>query len=147
MPMSIEVVGMAEAAQIVGVTKSNFSAHRAKHTGENECPEPTATLTCGPVWVGTDVKLLRKWAERFSKVRVTRAPAKTKEEVTAKPAAKASKVAKKATKPAAKASKSVAKAPVAKAASSASTPKKAANAKKEAAPAAASTPKKGLFGS
>lgn len=65
---------MAEAAEIVGVTKSNFTAHRQKFNGEGQCPPPTAQLASGPVWAGPDVNKLRRWSKEFAKVRVTRAP-------------------------------------------------------------------------
>jgi len=84
---------MAEAAEIVGVTKSNFSAHRSKYSGEDQCPEPTAQLTCGPVWAGAEVGKLRKWAKEFAKIRSTRGSA---EATTAKAPAKKAAPAKSA---------------------------------------------------
>ena len=104
MASPIEVVGMAEAAEIVGITKSNFSAHRAKNSGEDECPAPTAQLVCGPVWAGSDVAKLRKWAKKFGASRVVRAPsvAASVPEPSAAPA-KAAKVAKKVAAPVTKA--------------------------------------------
>ena len=104
--MTTEVVGMAEAAEIVGVSKSNFSAHRAKFNGEDECPPHTAKLTCGPVWAGPDVAKLRKWAKKFNAERTKRAAPTKKDAPVAKKAAtstaKKTAPAKTATAPAAK---------------------------------------------
>lgn len=126
MASPIEVAGMAEAAEIVGVTKSNFSAHRTRFCGEDECPAPTAKLVCGPVWAGPDVAKLRKWGKKFATSRTVRSPSTVK--ASDVPAAMPMKAA------------------PAKAAPAKAAPAKAAVAKK-AAPAAAPSKKKGLFGS
>lgn len=72
--MTIKAVGMAEAAKIVGVTKSNFTSHRKKFDGPDQCPAPTVQLVATPVWIGPDVTKLERWAKEFAKIRVTRAP-------------------------------------------------------------------------
>lgn len=149
--MSTEVIGMAEAADIVGVAKSNFSAHRAQYAGEGQCPAPTVKLTCGPVWAGQEKKAMDRWAKEFAKIRTTRAErqpvapaASVKKAAPAKAAASktAAKpvgpVAKKfaATKAAAPAPEVPVEAPV--------TPE--AKVSKKTAPKAAAPKKKGLFG-
>lgn len=98
--MTIEIAGMAEAADIIGVTKSNFTDHRKKFAGEGQCPPPTAKVGCGPIWAGQDVAKLKRWAKEFAKVRVTRPPKGEKAEPPAKPAKAAPAAAK--TKPAPK---------------------------------------------
>jgi hypothetical protein len=134
---TIEVIGMAEAAEIVGVSKSNFSAHRKQFSKEGECPAPTALLASGPVWAGADKKAMERWAKEFAKIRKTRAPRVPREVAPAKPKAAAKKTA--ASKaPAAK------KAPARKApASKKVAPAKASSNGKAPAKAAA---KGGLFG-
>lgn len=135
---SVEVVGMAEAAEIVNVSKSNFAAHRKQFSGEGECPPATAHLSCGPVWAGKDVKALRAWAKTFAATRITRARPSAKDAAPAKAPAKKAAASKKA---------APAKAAVAKKAA----PAKAEAAKKAAPTKAAAKPtkavaKKGLFG-
>jgi uncharacterized protein (DUF362 family) len=78
------VIGMAEAAEMVGISKSNFTAHRQKFSGEGQCPAATAQLTCGPVWAGKDAVALQKWADKWLKVRPTRAPRTSAAEKAAK---------------------------------------------------------------
>jgi len=83
-----KVYGLFEAAEAFGMTRNNFNLHRKRFAGEDQCPAPTVELKCGPVWVGSDVTRLEKWAASYHKSRaaVTDAAAK-------KRAAKAEKVA------------------------------------------------------
>lgn len=100
----VEVAGMAEAANIVGVTKSNFSAHRAKYAGEEQCPPPTTKLECGPVWAGSDLGKLKRWGKEFAKIRPARGGSKPRtaavEAVPVKSAAKKAAAAPKKAAPA-----------------------------------------------
>lgn len=112
-----ELAGMAEAAEIVGISKSNFTGHRRKYAEEGQCPPPTGNVKAGPIWVGRDVDKLRKWAKEFAKIRPPRpvkkedvaeaAPAKPKKAAAAKPVTAPAK--KTIAKPAAAAKKAPAK--------------------------------------
>lgn len=101
--MTTEILGMAEAAEIVGISKSNFTSHREKFNGEGQCPAPTVKLTCGPIWFGPDAKQLRKWAKEWNATRTTRAPRRSSEEIAAEKAAKEAAPAKAPKAPAKKA--------------------------------------------
>lgn len=94
--MTVELLGMAEAAEIVGISKSNFTSHRQKFSAEGQCPEPTAQLTCGPIWAGKDAVALKRWAKEWGKTRTTRAPRRSSDVIAAEKAAKAAAPAKKA---------------------------------------------------
>lgn len=64
---TIEVVGTAEAAELLGMGRSNFNMHRKRLTGPEGCPAPTAELRCGPVWAGSDLTALKRWAVKYNK--------------------------------------------------------------------------------
>lgn len=131
---TIEVVGTAEAAELLGMGRSNFNMHRKRLTGPEGCPAPTAELRCGPVWAGSDLTALKRWAVKYNKeLEAKRAAAeKAKNAKSLKAAAKNTKAA--PAKPAARKA-APASPPVAKKLA----PTKAAS--KPAAPAA----KKGLL--
>lgn len=93
---STSVAGTAEAAAIVGVSKSNLSAHRDKFSGEGQFPLPTVVLASGPVWAGKDYTNLTKWAKEFAKVRTTRTRAPKEAAPAKKSAAKKASAAVKA---------------------------------------------------
>lgn len=108
------LVGMAEAADILGFSKSNFNQHRKRYDRPGEdgsdsaFPQPVQVLRCGPIWRAADME---KWAKTFNKVRrpapsadAKKAPAKkvaaSKKTAPAKPVvAKKAAVVKKAVAP------------------------------------------------
>lgn len=56
-----DIVGAAEAADILGIGNTNFSHLRKQREGKDDAfPDPLVTLKCGPIW-------LRKDVERFGK--------------------------------------------------------------------------------
>lgn len=109
--MSTDILGMAEAAAIVGISKSNFTSHREKFNGEGQCPAPTIKLTCGPIWFGKDAVQLRRWAKEWGRMRTTRSPRRSSEEIAAEKAAKEAAAAKVTKAPAKKAAAKSAPAP------------------------------------
>lgn len=67
-----EIVGAAEAAEILGIGNTNFSHLRKQRAGtDDEFPEPDWQLKCGPIWKRSVVE---KWAKSFTPGR--RGPAK-----------------------------------------------------------------------
>lgn len=88
-----EIVGMSEAADILGFSRSNFNQHRHRYDrpedADNPFPQPIAKLACGPIWLKRDME---KWAKVYEKLRrVVAAPgeAKTKTAPAKKAPAKA----------------------------------------------------------
>lgn len=78
-----EIVGAAEAADILGIGNTNFSHLRKQRAGtDNAFPEPATQLKCGPIWLKRDVD---KYAKTFTP---GRRPAAVKEKAPEKPAAK-----------------------------------------------------------
>jgi len=51
-PDAIELVGLAEVAQLAGVTRGLIKTW--KHRGK--LPEPVAELACGTVWLKADIE-------------------------------------------------------------------------------------------
>lgn len=80
---SVEVVGLREAAEILGMSRNNFNMHRKRHAGEGQCPPASAKLACGPVWIGEDVTALRAWSKRQSKRSAARRGAAARNEAAA----------------------------------------------------------------
>lgn len=64
---ALEIVGAAEAAEILDIGNTNFS-HLRKQRAESDdaFPEPLVTLKCGPIWKKSDVD---KYAKTFTKGR------------------------------------------------------------------------------
>lgn len=125
---TVEVVGLAEASEVLGLSRQNFNLHRKRYSEEGQCPAPTADLRCGPVWVGSDKKALDKWAQKYAKIRDDREKAKERR----------ANAVKKAVKPAAKAAKKIA--PAKKTAKKGAVAKKVAPVAKKTAPAKAVAP-------
>jgi len=119
---TIEIVGAAEVADILGIGNTNFSHLRKQRAGtEDAFPEPLVVLKCGPIWKKSDAV---KYAKTFTtRRRPTAAPAPS--EVNGAKA-NGTAVAVPAKKVAAKApAKAVAKAPSKKIAPRKLAPKKA----------------------
>lgn len=131
---TIEVVGTAEAADLLGMGRSNFNMHRKRLTGPEGCPAPTAELRCGPVWAGSDLTALKRWAVKYNKQQEGKKAAAEK--------AQAARDAKAATKEAAKPAAPAKKAPAAKKAAPAAKPAASKAPAKKVAPAPV---KKGLL--
>lgn len=61
---TLEIVGAAEAAEILGIGNTNFSHLRKQREGtEDAFPEPDWQLKCGPIWKRSVVE---KWAKGFT---------------------------------------------------------------------------------
>jgi hypothetical protein len=60
----LDLVGLAEAAEVLGVAPGVVSSRRAR----GAFPEPIATLKCGPIWHRSDIEALdiRTTARRTS---------------------------------------------------------------------------------
>lgn len=98
-----DIVGAAEAAEILGIGNTNFSHLRKQREGTDDAfPEPDWQLKCGPIWKRSVVE---KWAKSFTP---GRRPSSNGAKVT-KPAAKKVAPAKKAPAKKAAAKKTVAK--------------------------------------
>lgn len=95
---TLEIVGAAEVAEILGIGNTNFShLRKQKEDTDDAFPDPIVTLKCGPIWKKSDAV---KYAKSFQPRRRASsngadAPKKTK------PVAK-KKAAKKAVAPAKK---------------------------------------------
>lgn len=63
MAEKLDLVGSAEAAEILGVERPRINRWRSRGV----MPETVADLRCGPIWAKTDVELLA--AERAAKKR------------------------------------------------------------------------------
>ena len=75
MSTPVKVVGLFEAAELFGMSRTNFNLHRNRWGGEGQCPAPSVNLKCGPVWVGPDVTKLEKWSAAYAKQRAADAKA------------------------------------------------------------------------
>lgn len=59
-----DIVGAAEAADILGIGNTNFSHLRKQREGKEDAfPDPLVTLKCGPIWLRKDVE---KFAKTFT---------------------------------------------------------------------------------
>jgi hypothetical protein len=59
-----DIVGAAEAAEILGIGNTNFSHLRKHREGTDDAfPDPLVTLKCGPIWLRKDVE---KYAKTFT---------------------------------------------------------------------------------
>ena len=45
--LKVDLVGLSEAAELVGIGRAAFSLRRSRHSN---FPSPVAELRCGPVW-------------------------------------------------------------------------------------------------
>jgi hypothetical protein len=64
---ALEIVGAAEAAEILDIGNTNFSHLRKQRADTDDAfPEPMVTLKCGPIWKKSDVD---KYAKTFTKGR------------------------------------------------------------------------------
>src|SRR6266576_1431334 len=45
--IAVDLVGLAEAAELAGIGRSALSLRRKRH---NNFPQPVAELCCGPIW-------------------------------------------------------------------------------------------------
>jgi hypothetical protein len=63
---TIEIVGAAEVAEILGIGNTNFSHLRKQRAGTDDAfPEPIVVLKCGPIWKKSDaVKYAKTYAAR-----------------------------------------------------------------------------------
>lgn len=85
-----ELVGAAEAAEILGIGNTNFSHLRKQKEGtEDAFPEPIVTLKCGPIWRKSDAV---KYAKNFTPRR--RGPKPAEDGAPSKPAVKKAAVKK-----------------------------------------------------
>jgi hypothetical protein len=50
----LDLVGVTEAAEILGTTANAISSRRAR----GSLPEPIVTLSCGPIWHRGDIEAL-----------------------------------------------------------------------------------------
>ena len=80
-----ELVGAAEAAEILEISSTNLAHHRSKlrAAGDDSFPVPAAELRMGPIWVKRDIERYKKSFE------TTRRRRRTKAEVEAERAEKA----------------------------------------------------------
>lgn len=79
-----ELVGAAEAAEILGIGNTNFSHLRKQKEGTDDAfPEPLVVLKCGPIWRKSDAV---KYAKTFTPRR--RGPKPAEEGAPSKPVAK-----------------------------------------------------------
>lgn len=64
---ALEIVGAAEAAEILDIGNTNFSHLRKQRADTDDAfPEPMVVLKCGPIWKKSDVN---KYAKTFTKGR------------------------------------------------------------------------------
>jgi len=63
---TIEIVGAAEVAEILGIGNTNFSHLRKQRAGTDDAfPDPIVVLKCGPIWKKSDaVKYAKTYAAR-----------------------------------------------------------------------------------
>jgi hypothetical protein len=63
---TIEIVGAAEVAEILGIGNTNFSHLRKQRAGtEDAFPDPIVVLKCGPIWRKSDaVKYAKSYTAR-----------------------------------------------------------------------------------
>jgi hypothetical protein len=53
MRLRLDLVGIAEAAELLGIKRSALAERRKRHTS---FPEPVAELRCGPVWFRAQIE-------------------------------------------------------------------------------------------
>jgi hypothetical protein len=64
---ALEIVGAAEAADILDIGNTNFSHLRKQRADTDDAfPDPMVVLKCGPIWKKSDVN---KYAKTFTKGR------------------------------------------------------------------------------
>lgn len=86
---SPDIVGAAEAAEILGIGNTNFSHLRKQREGTDDAfPDPDWQLKCGPIWKRSVVE---KWAKGFTPGRRGAAAGKPTKKVAAAPKAVAKK--------------------------------------------------------
>lgn len=120
-----EIVGSAEAAEILNIGPTNFAHMRKNKSPEDGgFPEPVTQLRCGPIWLKRDViKFEKSYTSGRSRSKVSEdAPAPKKAAAKKSPAKKT--VAKKAPSKKAAATKTVSKAAPAKKAPAKKAPSK-----------------------
>jgi hypothetical protein len=73
---TIEIVGAAEVAEILGIGNTNFSHLRKQRAGTDDAfPDPIVVLKCGPIWKKSDaVKYAKTYAARRRHIPAPAAP-------------------------------------------------------------------------
>ena len=68
----LELVGVAEAAELLGRSKATVCERRRRRSVPGDAlppfPVPVAALKCGPVWERTQIDAYRAEAERLSQL-------------------------------------------------------------------------------
>ena len=72
-----DVVGMAETAELLGISRTNFNQHRNRYKDREGggFPDPIVDLQCGPIWLRKDIDA---WSKKYRKNKADAAAAKIK---------------------------------------------------------------------
>jgi hypothetical protein len=92
-----DLVGSAEAAEILEIGPTNFSHLRSKMkaAGDDTFPAPIVDLRCGPIWKRSDIlKFQKHYEARRRRVRSTNGDTATAVETPALPVKSTAKVRK-----------------------------------------------------
>src|SRR5437588_4417434 len=62
--LTLDLVGLAEAAELAGIGRAAFSLRRSRHAN---FPSPVADLRCGPVWFRWQIQTYLSEEGRFGR--------------------------------------------------------------------------------